>query len=76
MARVAGGSASARERGRHGGRPKVFDDDMIAYARSLRARGVPVPEIARKLVIPTGKNKGRHPSLASVYRVLGEQVGA
>ncbi|MFD8563602.1 recombinase family protein [Streptosporangium canum] len=66
------GQASARERGRHGGRPKVFDDDMIAYARSLRARGVPVPEIARKLVIPTGKNKGRNPSLASVYRVLGE----
>jgi hypothetical protein len=66
------GQASARERGRHGGRPKVFDDDMIAYARSLRGRGVPVPEIARKLVIRTGKNKGRNPSLASVYRVLGE----
>ncbi|WP_200824273.1 hypothetical protein [Nonomuraea solani] len=44
---------------------------MIAYARSLRGRGVPVPEIAAKLVIPTGKNKGRNPSLASVYRVLG-----
>jgi DNA invertase Pin-like site-specific DNA recombinase len=26
------GQASARERGRHGGRPKVFDEDMIAYA--------------------------------------------
>ncbi|MFI7694168.1 recombinase family protein [Nonomuraea sp. NPDC049655] len=64
------GQASARERGRHGGRPRVFDDDMVAYARSLRERGVPVPEIASKLVISTGKNKGRHPSLASVYRVL------
>ncbi|MFI7461285.1 recombinase family protein [Nonomuraea sp. NPDC049646] len=64
------GQASARERGRHGGRPKVFDDDMAAYARSLRARGVSVPGIAAKLVIPAGKNKGRHPSLASVYRVL------
>ncbi|WP_199536683.1 recombinase family protein [Spongiactinospora gelatinilytica] len=64
------GQASARERGRHGGRPKVFDDDMIAYARSLRARGVAVPDIARKLVIPAGKNKGRHPSVASVYRIL------
>ncbi|SEG93285.1 hypothetical protein SAMN05444920_10882 [Nonomuraea solani] len=30
-----------------------------------------MPEIAAKLVIPTGKNKGRNPSLASVYRVLG-----
>ncbi|MEV4374063.1 recombinase family protein [Nonomuraea sp. NPDC049637] len=64
------GQASARERGRHGGRPRVFDDDMVAYARSLRERGVPVPEIASRLVISTGKNKGRHPSLSSVYRVL------
>ncbi|MFJ5104178.1 hypothetical protein [Streptomyces sp. NPDC088554] len=45
---------------------------MAAYARTLRANGVPVPEIARKLVIPTGKNKGEHPSVASVYRVLAE----
>lgn len=43
---------------------------MVAYAHSLRERGVPVREIASKLVITTGKNKGRHPSLASVYRVL------
>ncbi|MER5326404.1 recombinase family protein [Streptosporangium roseum] len=69
------GQASARERGRHGGRPKVFDDDMGAYARSLRERGVSVPEIAAKLVIPMGKNKGRHPSPASVYRVLAEEAG-
>ena len=66
------GQASARERGRHGGRPKVVDDDMGQYARSLRANGIPVPEIARKLVIPTGKNKGRHPSLATVYRLLAD----
>ncbi|NRQ39573.1 recombinase family protein [Nonomuraea sp. NN258] len=62
------GQASARERGRHGGRPKVLDEDMIVYARSLRERGVAVPDIARKLVIPSGKNKGEHPSIASVYR--------
>ncbi|MEV4188991.1 hypothetical protein AB0J28_46910 [Streptosporangium canum] len=68
------GRASACERGRHGGRPTVFDDDMVAYARSLRERGVPVPEIAAKLVIPTGKNKGRHPSPASVYRVPAEDA--
>lgn len=66
------GQASARERGRHGGRPKVLDDDMIAYARTLRTRGVAVPDIAGKLVIPTGKNKGRHPSVASVYRILAD----
>ncbi|MFI6180482.1 hypothetical protein ACIA8R_33425 [Nonomuraea sp. NPDC051191] len=44
---------------REGGRSPV-SDDMIAYARSLRARGVPVPDIARKLLIPTGKNKGHN----------------
>ncbi|WP_223190834.1 hypothetical protein [Nonomuraea terrae] len=50
----------------------MFDDDMLAYARALRERGVPVPDIAAKLVIPSGKNKGRHPSVASVYRMLAE----
>ncbi|WP_445407669.1 recombinase family protein [Streptomyces maremycinicus] len=66
------GQASARERGRHGGRPKVVDNDMAAYARSLRANGVPVPQIASKLVIASGKNKGEHPSVATVYRILAE----
>ncbi|MFI6288641.1 recombinase family protein [Streptomyces sp. NPDC051018] len=57
------GRASARERGRHGGRPKVVDDDMAAFARSLRVNGVPVPEITGKLVITSGKNQGKRPSL-------------
>ncbi|MET9341227.1 hypothetical protein [Nonomuraea sp. NPDC003804] len=43
------------------GRLEVFDDDVIAYACTLRACGVPGPEIARKLVIPSGKNKGPNP---------------
>ncbi|MFB6603304.1 recombinase family protein [Streptomyces noursei] len=68
------GQASARERGRHGGRPKVVDDDMADYARSLRANGVPVPQIAQKLVITSGKNKGQRPSVATVYRILAEDV--
>ncbi|MFB7328411.1 recombinase family protein [Streptomyces sp. NPDC056190] len=68
------GQASARERGRHGGRPKVVDDDMAAYARSLRANGVPVPQIAQKLAITSGKNKGEHPSVATVYRILAEEA--
>ncbi|MGY0068772.1 recombinase family protein [Streptomyces sp. QTS137] len=70
------GQASAREHGRHGGRPKVVDDDMADYARSLRAGGVSVPEIARKLVITAGKNKGEHPSIATVYRILAEANAA
>ncbi|MGV9249586.1 hypothetical protein [Streptomyces sp. NPDC003710] len=66
------GQTSARERGRHGGRPKVVDDDMAAYARSLRANGVPLPQIAQKLVITSGKNKGQRPSVATVYRILAD----
>lgn len=68
------GQASAREHGQHGGRPKVVDDDMAAYARSLRANGVPVPQIARKLVITSGKNQGKRPSVATVYRILAEDA--
>ncbi|MFE3497720.1 hypothetical protein ACFXOS_32415 [Streptomyces sp. NPDC059175] len=45
---------------------------MADYARSLRANGVPVPEIARKLVITSGKNQGQRPSVATVYRILAE----
>lgn len=67
------GQASARERGRHGGRPKVVDDGMAAYARSQRANSVPVPQMASKLVITSGKNKGEHPSVATVHRILAEE---
>jgi DNA invertase Pin-like site-specific DNA recombinase len=67
------GQAFARERGRHGGRPKVVDD-MATYARSLLAHRVPVPEIARKLVIISGKNQGKRPSVATVYGILPEDA--
>lgn len=43
-------------------------DDMLLFAKALRDNKVPVPEIAKKLVIKTGKNKGTHPSVASLYR--------
>ncbi|MFI0262672.1 hypothetical protein ACH4OW_26955 [Streptomyces sp. NPDC017056] len=66
------GQASAGVRGRHGGRPEVVDDDMADYARSLRANGVHVPQIAQKLVITSGKNKGQRPSVAPVYRILAD----
>jgi DNA invertase Pin-like site-specific DNA recombinase len=64
------GQRIAAARGNHSGRPKVFDDDMLARARALRDEGVPVPEIATRLTISNGKNAGQHPSVASVYRVL------
>ncbi|WP_306367958.1 recombinase family protein [Nocardiopsis sp. CC223A] len=66
------GQATAAAKGNHGGRPKVFDDDMLLFARALKDKGVPVPEIAQKLTIKTGKNAGKHPSVASVYRALAE----
>ncbi|MEU6237204.1 hypothetical protein [Kitasatospora sp. NPDC047058] len=45
---------------------------MLTFAIALKDKGVPVPEIAGKLIIKTGKNAGKHPSVASVYRALAE----
>lgn len=66
------GLVVAAANGNHGGRPKVFDDDMTTFALALRAKGVSVPEIAAKLTIKSGKNAGAHPSVASLYRALAE----
>ena len=68
------GQRAAAARGNHGGRPKVIDDDMLIFARVLRDKGVPIPAIAGKLTIKTGKNAGRHPSIASLYRALADTV--
>ncbi len=65
------GQHTAATQGRHGGRPKVVDD-MLLFARALRDQGVTMPEIAKKLTIKTGKNKDRHPSVASRYRALAD----
>jgi DNA invertase Pin-like site-specific DNA recombinase len=66
------GQQAAAAKGNHGGRPKVIDDDMLIFARALKDKGTPMPDIARKLVIKTGKNAGKHPSVASLYRALAE----
>jgi hypothetical protein len=60
-----------RLRGRRG-RPKVIDDDMLLFARALKDNGTPIPGIAKKLVIKSGKNAGQHPSVASLYRAFVE----
>ena len=70
------GQQAAAARGRHGGRPPVIDPDALIFARALREAGTPVPEIAKKLEIKTGRNAGRPPSVASVYRALAEVDGA
>jgi DNA invertase Pin-like site-specific DNA recombinase len=66
------GQVAAAAKGNHGGRPKVIDDDMLTFAQALKDKGVPVPEIAKKLTIKSGKNKDEHPSVASVYRALAK----
>jgi DNA invertase Pin-like site-specific DNA recombinase len=66
------GARAASAAGTPAGRPRVLDEDMLTLARELRDQGLPIPEIARQLVIPHGRNAGRHPSLASVYRALAQ----
>ncbi|WP_327092516.1 recombinase family protein [Nonomuraea sp. NBC_01738] len=66
------GHQVAAAKGNHSGRPKVVDEDMLTFALALRDKGVPVPDIAKKLTIKTGINAGKNPSLASVYRALAE----
>src|SRR5664279_3855705 len=66
------GQLAAAARGNHGGRPKVIDPDMAIFARALRDQGTPIPDIAQKLKIQSGKNAGKHPSVASLYRALAE----
>ncbi len=66
------GQQAAAAKGNHGGRPKVIDDDMLTFAAALRDKGVPMPEIAGKLTIKSGKNAGKNPSVASLYRALAD----
>lgn len=49
---------------------------MLTFAVALKDKGVPVPEIAKKLIIKTGKNAGKSPSVASLYRALAEAEAA
>ncbi|GGX41542.1 recombinase family protein [Streptomyces noursei] len=70
------GQVTAAAKGNHGGRPKAIDDDMLTFALALKAKGIPVPGIAGKLTIKTGKNAGKAPSVASLYRALAEAEDA
>ncbi|MEA5363010.1 recombinase family protein [Amycolatopsis sp., V23-08] len=70
------GQQAATAKGHRSGRPKALDEEMLALARRLHGQGVSVPDIARQLTIRTGKNAGRHPSVASVYRALAEPVAS
>ena len=45
---------------------------MLSMALHLREQGPSLREMAARLVITTGKKKGRHPSPATVLRMLRE----
>ena len=66
------GLNAAARKGNHGGRPPVITEDMLHTVLRRRARGESVEDIRPDLIIPTGKRKGRNPSLASIYRALAE----
>ncbi|MFC4497883.1 recombinase family protein [Streptomyces ovatisporus] len=66
------GQESARKRGKTIGGAKVSNDDMLSMALHLREQDVSLRDIASRLVITTGKKKGKHPSAATVMRMLRE----
>jgi hypothetical protein len=66
------GQVTAAAKGTHGGRPKVIDDDSLLFARALEDKGVPRPGNREEAHIKTGKNAGKSPSVASLYRALAE----
>ncbi|MEV8336566.1 hypothetical protein [Streptomyces niveus] len=49
---------------------------MLTFAVALKDKGVAVPDIVKKLTIKTGKNAGKSPSVASLYRALAEAEAA
>ncbi|SEH02957.1 Site-specific DNA recombinase [Nonomuraea solani] len=74
--RTLEGHESARSRGKTIGGVAVTDDAMLSMALHLRAQNLSLRDIAARLVITKGKKKGRHPSPATVLRMLREHDGA
>ncbi|MGP3938556.1 recombinase family protein [Streptomyces sp. 6N106] len=68
------GLDTAARKGEHGGRPPVITDDMLHTVLRRRAGGESVEQVQPDLIIPTGKRKGRNPSVASIYRALAEHA--
>ncbi|MDV9199727.1 hypothetical protein [Streptomyces sp. Wh19] len=68
------GLDTVSRKGKHGGRPPVITDDMLHTVLRRRANGESVEQIQPDLIIPTGKRKGRNPSVASIYRALAEHA--
>ncbi|MET8168540.1 hypothetical protein ABZT34_30535 [Streptomyces sp. NPDC005329] len=69
--RTLEGHESARKRGKTIGGAGVTDDDMLSMALHLRDQES-LHDIAKRLVITTGTKRSRHPSPATVMRMLRE----
>ncbi|MFD9569252.1 recombinase family protein [Streptomyces sp. NPDC059982] len=70
--RTLEGHESARKRGKTIGGAGVTDNHMLSMALHLREQEMSLRDIAARLVITTGKKKGRHPSPATDMRMLRE----
>ncbi|MEU9006230.1 recombinase family protein, partial [Streptomyces sp. NPDC048551] len=70
--RTLEGHESARKRGKTIGGAGVTDNHMLSMALHLREQEMSLRDIAARLVITTGKKKGRHPLPATVMRMLRE----
>ncbi|MEV6866755.1 hypothetical protein AB0M44_37885 [Streptosporangium subroseum] len=68
--RTLEGHESAR--GKAIGGAVVTDDHMLSMALHLRGQDLSLRDIAARLVITSGAKKGRHPSAATVMRMLRE----
>ena len=74
--RTLEGHESARARGKTIGGAAVGDEAMLSMALHLRGQGKSLREIAAQLVITKGKKRGRHPSPATVMRMLRDHDAA
>ncbi|MEU0569252.1 recombinase family protein [Nonomuraea sp. NPDC005983] len=70
--RTLEGHESARARGKTIGGATITDDHMLSMALHLRGQDLSLRDIAARLVITSGAKKGRHPSPATVMRMLRE----
>ncbi|WP_329430321.1 recombinase family protein [Streptosporangium sp. NBC_01495] len=68
--RTLEGHESARARGKAIGGAAVTDENMLSMALHLRGQNLSLRDIAARLVITSGARKGRHPSAATVLRML------
>ncbi|MGP3931937.1 recombinase family protein [Nonomuraea sp. KM88] len=68
--RALQGHESARKNGKAIGGATVTDPAMLSMALHLRDQDLSLRKIAARLVITQGAKKGRHPSPATVMRML------